>query len=94
MTGDRASASTEETERAQFGRHVQSAAGVVAARRRGDPQGAATLLAGMGDDAERAMAFYVVADLALNLLAGATGESMDVTVQRLTLAVETGLARP
>lgn len=40
------------------------------------------------------MAFYVVADLALNLLAGTTGESMDVTVQRLTLAVETGLARP
>ena len=66
---------------------VQLAAGVIAARQRGDLGGAEALLGEFPSDAERARAFWMLAELALGVLRRQTGQSMDELVQELTLTV-------
>jgi hypothetical protein len=83
---------TRPMQRDEFSAAAQRAAGVVAARRRGDDAGAATLMAEFPDAEVKALGFYVVAELALTLLCKETGDSMDTTVQRLNLAIAAGLA--
>ena len=62
---------------------AQRAAGVVAAKHRGDFGGAEALLAEMGDSATRG--FCLLAELALALVRAQTGQSMDDLVQELSL---------
>lgn len=66
---------------------VQRAAGVIAARRRGDLAGAETLLASFDSEPARTLGFYLLADLALGLVRAHTGESLDDLVRQLTLLV-------
>jgi Fe-Mn family superoxide dismutase len=72
---------------------ARRAAGVVAARRRGDHDGARVLMGEFDDSDERAMCFYLVADLAVLLLSQATGRSIEDCVHDLTLALAVG-SRP
>lgn len=69
---------------------AQRAAGVVAARRRGDQAGAGALISEFGDPAEQAMGFYLVADLAVLLLAQATDRTVQECVNDLALALALG----
>ncbi|WP_211247611.1 hypothetical protein [Cryptosporangium arvum] len=69
---------------------AQRAAGVIAARRRGDDTGAEALLASFPDDAAKAGAFFVLADLAVALLATASDQSCDEVVQDLTILLAAG----
>lgn len=71
---------------------AQRAAGVVAARHRGDITAAESLLAGFPSDAARALGFLLVAELSLSLLAQTTGEPLDVLVQELSLNIATSFA--
>ncbi|RNH93515.1 superoxide dismutase [Micromonospora aurantiaca] len=66
---------------------VQRAAGVIAARHRGDLAGAETLLASFDTEQARTFGFYLLADLALGLVRAQTGESLDDLVRHLTLLV-------
>jgi len=63
---------------------VQQAAGVIAARHRGDLAGAEELLASMGDPAAQARGFCLLAELALTLVRTRTGQTMDELVQELS----------
>jgi hypothetical protein len=65
---------------------AQRAAGVIAARHLGDFEGANTLLAGM-DDHTRAAGCLFLADLAVSLLAQATGQDIDVVAGELSLHI-------
>lgn len=67
---------------------AQRAAGVVAARRRGDHAGAETLLASFPTDAAKAAGFCLLADLTVELLRRASGQSTDELVQELTVLIE------
>lgn len=69
---------------------ARRAAGVVAARRRGDHDGAVTLMGEFDDPDERAMGFYLVADLAVLLLSQATGRTVQECVNDLALALAAG----
>jgi Fe-Mn family superoxide dismutase len=71
----------------RFAEAVQQAAGAVAARHRGDLADAEALLRAIGDDAERAAAFFALAELALALLCDSTRQSWDDCMQDLTLSV-------
>ncbi|MEV6802994.1 superoxide dismutase [Micromonospora rifamycinica] len=73
---------------------VQRAAGVIAARRRGDLAGAETLLASFDSEQARTLGFYLLADLALGLVRTHTGESLDDLVRQLTLLVADTLPPP
>jgi hypothetical protein len=64
---------------------AQRAAGVIAARRRGDDVGAEALLESFPDEAAKAGGFFVLADLAIALLAGASNQTTDEVVQDLTV---------
>ncbi|GLW35645.1 superoxide dismutase [Actinoplanes regularis] len=64
---------------------AQQAAGVVAAKHRGDLAGAETLLAAMGDERAQARSFCLLAELAMALVRAQTGQSMDDLVQELSL---------
>ncbi|PRY19080.1 superoxide dismutase [Pseudosporangium ferrugineum] len=64
---------------------AQQAAGVVAAKHRGDFAGAENLLAAMGDERTQARGFCLLAELALALVRTQTGQSMDDLVQELCL---------
>jgi hypothetical protein len=64
---------------------AQRAAGVIAAKHRGDLAGAETLLAELGDLAAQARGFCLLAELALTLVRGQTGQSMEELVQELSL---------
>lgn len=66
---------------------AQQAAGVVAAKHRGDFAGAEELLAAMGDERVQARGFCLLAELALSLVRSQTGQSMDELVQELTLLI-------
>jgi hypothetical protein len=65
--------------------HAQQAAGVIAAKHRGDLAGAEALLAAFPDDPARVRGFCLLAELALSLVRAQTGQSMDELVQELTL---------
>jgi Fe-Mn family superoxide dismutase len=69
---------------------ARRAAGVVAARRRGDHEGAGVLMGEFDDPDRRAMGFYLVADLAVLLLSQATHRSIEDCVHDLTLALAVG----
>jgi len=69
---------------------AQRAAGVVAARRRGDHTGAGTLIGEFDDAGDRALGFYVLADLAVLLLSQATGRSVEHCLHDLALALAAG----
>jgi hypothetical protein len=64
---------------------AQRAAGVVAARRRGDHAGAVALMNDFDDADQRAMGFSVVADLAVLLLSQAVGLSIEECLRDMTL---------
>ncbi|MEU9506818.1 superoxide dismutase [Micromonospora sp. NPDC048170] len=66
---------------------AQRAAGVIAARHRGDLDGAEQLLAMFPDDATRARGFMFLAELALNLVRTQTGQSMEDLAQELALHI-------
>ncbi|WP_091082539.1 hypothetical protein [Micromonospora nigra] len=73
---------------------VQRAAGVIAARHRGDLAGAEALLASFESDQARTLGFYVLADLALGLVRAQSGQSLDDLVRELTLLVAATPPRP
>ncbi|MEU4160469.1 superoxide dismutase [Actinoplanes sp. NPDC026670] len=64
---------------------AQQAAGVIAAKSRGDFAGAEELLCAIGDERVRTRGFMLLAELALALVRSQTGQSMDELVQELTL---------
>ncbi|GLY04109.1 MULTISPECIES: hypothetical protein [Actinoplanes] len=64
---------------------AQQAAGVIAAKHRGDFPGAEELLAAMGDERTQARGFCLLAELALSLIRSQTGQTTDELVQELTL---------
>jgi Fe-Mn family superoxide dismutase len=70
---------------------MQRAAGILAARHRGDLAGAEALLETFESDAQRASAFCLLADLALGLVRSASGQSMDELVRELNLLVGAAL---
>jgi hypothetical protein len=65
---------------------AQRAAGVIAARHRGDFAGANTLLEGLSDH-ERAAGCLFLADLAVALLAQTTGQDVDAVAGELSLHI-------
>ncbi|WP_033341489.1 hypothetical protein [Catenuloplanes japonicus] len=67
---------------------AQRAAGVIAAKHRGDFAGAEALLASFPDEAGKTRGFCLLAELALSLVRTHTGQSMDELVQELTLLME------
>ncbi|WP_238005834.1 superoxide dismutase [Dactylosporangium sp. AC04546] len=73
---------------------VQRAAGVIAARQRGDLDGAEALLTAFPTAAEQARAFCLLAELALGILRSQTGQTMDEVVRELNLLVEQALGAP
>ncbi|MEO3927169.1 superoxide dismutase [Micromonosporaceae bacterium B7E4] len=73
---------------------VQRAAGVVAARHRGDLDGAEALLAAFPTEQARTLGFYLLADLALGLLRAQSGQSMDELIRELSLHLATAAGRP
>jgi len=64
---------------------AQQVAGVVAARGRGDLDGARALLRAVVTDGDLTGGAVLVAELALGLLARETGEGLDAVVRRLNL---------
>jgi hypothetical protein len=66
---------------------VQRAAGVIAAKHRGDLAGAEELLAAFGSEQAKTLGFYLLADLSLGLLRAHSGQSMDDLVRELSLLV-------
>ncbi|MEH1101322.1 superoxide dismutase [Micromonospora sp. CPCC 205561] len=84
MTADPASALTA----------AQCAAGVIAARHRGDVEGAEQLLAMFPDDATRTRGFMLLAELALTLVRAQTGQSMEDIAQEMALHIAAVEGRP
>ncbi|MEV0326831.1 superoxide dismutase [Micromonospora echinospora] len=66
---------------------VQRAAGVIAAKHRGDLDGAEKLLSAFGSEQAKTLGFYLLADLSLGLLRAQSGQSMDDLVRELSLIV-------
>lgn len=69
---------------------AQRVAGIVAARGRGDRDGASQLLQSL-EEHELSAGALLVADLALGLLRRESGESLDQTVARLCVEIEQAL---
>lgn len=72
---------------------AQRAAGVVTARSRGDLAGAEALLADFPSESAKAMGFFVLAELALQTLARATGEDLEAVAQQMSLDIADAFAR-
>lgn len=68
---------------------IQRAAGIVAARARGDLAGAQALAAAFTDDAERAHAFLPLTEVSLTIVADGSGRSLDDIAQELSLRIAT-----
>ncbi|MFI9638806.1 superoxide dismutase [Micromonospora sp. NPDC051925] len=73
---------------------VQRAAGVIAARHRGDLAGAEKLLAAFGSEQDRTLGFYLLADLALGLVGAQSGQSVNDLVRELSLLLADGAQTP
>jgi Fe-Mn family superoxide dismutase len=73
---------------------AQRAAGVIAAKHRGDLAGAEELLASFPDETARTRAFQLLAELTLSILRTQTGESMDELVQELSLHIAAAALSP
>ncbi|MGC4855519.1 superoxide dismutase [Micromonospora sp. DT4] len=74
--------------------HAQQAAGVIAAKHRGDLAGAEALLAAFPDDAARVRGFCLLAELALALVRAQTQQSMDDLVRELSLHMAAASLEP
>lgn len=70
---------------------AQRVAGIVAARGRGDTDGARALMGTFADEAELAGGALLVAELSLGLLHRQSGESLEECVRDLCLEMETVL---
>lgn len=70
---------------------AQRVAGLVAARGRGDADGARELMASFSDERDLAQGALLVAELSLALLREQTGESLDSCVQDLCAQMESAL---
>ncbi|RNL64901.1 hypothetical protein EFK50_02650 [Nocardioides marmoriginsengisoli] len=70
----------------------QRAAGVLAARARGDRAGAGELLQTFADDRELATGALLVAELTLGLYGAETGRDVESCVRELNLQLEQALA--
>ena len=68
---------------------AQCAAGVVAARHRGDLSDAESLLASFPDEAAKTRGFHVLAELCLALVRKQTGQTMDELVRELSIRLAT-----
>lgn len=64
---------------------ARRAAGIIAARHRGDLDGAEALLASFPDDAARSSGFCLLAELALTIVRTQSGQTMDELIQELSL---------
>ncbi|MGW5557702.1 superoxide dismutase [Micromonospora sp. NPDC003944] len=74
---------------------VQRAAGVIAAKHRGDLAGAEALMSAFSSEQARTLGFYLLADLALGLVKAQSGQSMDDLVRELSLLLaETAQSPP
>ncbi|MFG2042935.1 hypothetical protein [Dactylosporangium sp. NPDC048998] len=73
---------------------VQRATGVIAARHRGDLDGAEALLTAFTGPTEQTRAFCLLAELALGLVRSQTGQTVDELVQELNILVEQVLPAP
>ncbi|WBB92343.1 hypothetical protein [Verrucosispora sp. WMMC514] len=73
---------------------VQRAAGVIAAKHRGDLGGAEELLAAFGSEQAKTLGFYLLADLSLGLLRAQSGQSLDDLVRELSLLVVATTTQP
>lgn len=73
---------------------AQRAAGVIAARHRGDLAGAEALLASFPTEQARTLGFYLLAELALGLLRSQAGQSMDELVRELSLHLAAAVNQP
>ncbi|MCZ7418639.1 superoxide dismutase [Verrucosispora sp. WMMA2121] len=73
---------------------VQRAAGVIAAKHRGDLGGAEELLAAFGSEQAKTLGFYLLADLSLGLLRAQSGQSLDDLVRELSLLVAATTTQP
>jgi hypothetical protein len=82
MSGDRMRSDTQDVADA-----ATRVAGVVAARGRGDIEGARELLATFDTHEELASGALLVAELALGTLSRSTGESLDSCVSDLSLTL-------
>ncbi len=71
---------------------AQHAAGVIAAKHRGDLAGARALLEAFPDEACRTRGFQFLAELTLTILRSQTGETMDELVQQLSLHIAAAAA--
>ncbi|MCA1674705.1 MAG: hypothetical protein LC799_21765 [Actinobacteria bacterium] len=67
---------------------AQRAAGLLAARHRGDADGVRTLMASFHDEAALAGGALLLADMALGMLRERSGQSMDECVQHLSVRLE------
>lgn len=72
---------------------AQRVAGVVAARGRGDADGARNLLTSFEDREQLAAGSLLVAELSLGMLRQETGSSLDALVRDLCLQLETAADR-
>lgn len=72
---------------------AQRAAGVLAARARGDREGAAGLIGTFASDRELAGGSLLVAELLLGMHAAETGRSVDDCVRELNLQMEAAVRR-
>lgn len=70
---------------------AQRVAGIVAARGRGDTDGARALMRTFSDEAELAGGALLVAELSLGLLHRETGESLEACVRDLCVEMESAL---
>ncbi|MEV5819074.1 superoxide dismutase [Micromonospora harpali] len=73
---------------------LQRAAGVIAAKHRGDLVGAEELLAAFPSEQARTLGFYLLADLALGLVRAQSGQAMDDLVRELSLIVAASAGNP
>ncbi|WP_329109475.1 superoxide dismutase [Micromonospora sp. NBC_01699] len=73
---------------------VQRAAGAIAARHRGDLDGAEALLAAFPSEQAKTLGFYLLAELALGLVRAQSGQSMDELIQELSLHLATSSGQP
>ena len=77
---------------------AQRAAGVIAAKHRGDLAGAEELRCSFGTEEAKTTGFYLLAEIALGLIRTRSGQTMEETVQELNLllaaAFEPGACEP
>jgi hypothetical protein len=66
---------------------MRHALGVIAARQRGDLDGASALAASFATDADRARAFLLITELAPTIVSDGTGQPLNTIVQTLSLRI-------